>query len=93
MKSKKPKATLTDDGKEGDEGDLTTSSQEEARLIIFERMANQSPLKSGPSTVNGGGSTYESPLIKVNNLAALEPTSSMKKHLVPPLNFEKVYEQ
>ena len=57
----------------------------------MERLAQQSPLKSGPSTVNGGGSTYESPQ-KIGG-ALPELTSSIKKHMVPPLDFARVFEQ
>ena len=57
--------------------------------MLLDQMANQSPLKSGPSTVKGA-SVYESPN-KANGSPQL--TSSMKKIIVPPLNFEKVFEQ
>ena len=56
---------------------------------MLDHMADQSPLKSGPSTVKGA-SVYESP----NKEAAIiqDLSSSMKKIVVPPLNFEKVFE-
>ena len=59
--------------------------------MVLDRMANQSPLKSGPSTVQGT-SVYESPN-KSHGLTIMDLTSSMKKIIVPPLNFEKVFEQ
>ena len=63
--------------------------EDEAKHTVLDLIANQSPLKSGPSTIKGG-STYESPQTKSHGF---ELTSSMKKLIVPPLNFDKVYEQ
>ena len=55
------------------------------------RVDHFSPLKSGPSTVQKGHETYESPSkFGANGLSEL--TSSMKKAIVPPLNFERVFE-
>ena len=53
--------------------------------MLLERMVNQSPLKSGPSTMNG--SAYESPMRVPGT------SSTSKKVVVPRLNFEKVFEQ
>ena len=58
-------------------------------------MAETSPLKSGPSTIKGAGSVYESPMAAPRDplLIMGNNTSTAKKVVVPPLNFDKVFEQ
>lgn len=71
-----------------------SDSQDATEQNLLDQMVNQSPLKSGPSTVKGATSVYESPNKELGGAAGTELTSSMKKTIVvPPLNFEKVFEQ
>ena len=70
---------------------FSDSQDATAEQMHIDHMANQSPLKSGPSTVKGT-SVYESPN-KGGSCSPLMLSSSMKKIVVPPLNFEKVFEQ
>ena len=76
-----------------DSQDAVTAEQ----MHHIDHMSNLSPLKSGPSTVNGGAtstSVYESPNKGGGgNSPPQVLSSSMKKIIVPPLNFEKVFEQ
>lgn len=59
----------------------------DAQSSVAQKMAGDSPLKSGPPTVKK--QAYDSPAMKDLNS---EMTSSMKKHVVPPLDFNKVFE-
>ena len=58
--------------------------------MLLDQMATKSPLISGPSTIKGV-SVYESPN-KITDMSPADLTSSMKKIVVPPLDFKKVFE-
>ena len=61
------------------------SSNEKAQKELHEKMIEQSPLKSGPSTMIGSQNQSPSPERAF--------TSSQKKIHIPTLNLEKVFEQ
>ena len=73
------------DGEKSFGRDKYQSSNEKAQKELHDKMIEQSPLKSGPSTVIGSQNMSPSPDRGF--------TSSQKKVHIPMLNLEKVFEQ